>query len=161
MNKNIVGAAIVLVVILGAIYYKQNAPTQNVAGLQETDMGTTTPVQSTDIPPTDHGTPAATSTNAAEARTVTQADNGKTVHVKQGSRIVVSLGEDVWTLTMTPMNIINRIKNIMVMRGSQGVYTADNVGTTVLAGEGRPNCDGKEMCAQYIIAFKTTIVVEK
>jgi hypothetical protein len=91
---------------------------------------------------------------------LTQNYNGKTFIVHKGERFVLTLGDMMWNLSFTPDTIVNRVKNIATLKGSQGVYTADTVGTTVLKAEGRPICAEGQMCAQYIVQFTSTIVVQ-
>ncbi len=92
--------------------------------------------------------------------TITQSDNGKTITVNKGDRFVLSLGELQWTIDIKPTNIVNRVKNIATLRGSQGVYTADSVGSATISAQGRPVCAQGQMCAQYIVAFSATVVVK-
>lgn len=132
-NKNniVIGIVIALVVIVaGYFYYAAQKPVAS---------------------------PATTASSSPSAITID--DNDETVTFNRGDRFALSLGELEWSLSFSTPNIVNRVKNIAVMRGSQGVYTADNAGTTILTAEGRPNCVAGQMCAQYIVEFKTTIVV--
>jgi hypothetical protein len=162
MNKYTLPVAVAILLIIGAIYYTRapgTPPTETVSTATTTpEQATTTTTGSVGVV-TDNNVPVSTTANQTIA--ITQADNDKIVHVKKGTRIALALGEDVWTLRLSPTGIVNRITYIATMRGIQGIYTADTIGSTTLTGEGRPNCAGKEVCAQYIISFKTTIVVEK
>lgn len=88
---------------------------------------------------------------------VTQADNGKTVTVKVGSRFVLKLGEEQWTVDVSDPTVIRRLPNFMMVRGAQGIYQVLKPGTTTLSAQGRPVCNAGEMCAQYIVNFSTTI----
>lgn len=162
MKKYTISAVIFVLLIVGAIYYT-NAPQQGslIQQVENTFTSTTTQATPVESVPTTTAPATTTATTPSSDHTVTQADNGKVIHVKQGSRVVLSLGEMDWTLKFSALNIINRVKNIAVMRGSQGVYTADNIGTTVISAEGRPHCDPGMLCAQYIVSFTTTIIVEK
>ncbi len=96
----------------------------------------------------------------ADKHDITQADNGKTVAFNKGDRFVLSLGEMDWTLSIEPEGIISRVKNIAVMRGAQGVYTADRPGTATIKAEGRPICAEGQMCAQYIVSFSANVTVK-
>lgn len=161
MNKYTISITVLALLIIGAIYYT-NAPQSLVQKAEDKITGTTIPSQFVSITNSSATTTATTSVPiAAGDKTITQKDNGKTLHIKQGSRVVISLGEMDWTLNFSTPGVLNRIKNIAALLGSQGVYTADTVGTTVLTAEGRPHCEPGEMCAQYIVNVTTTIVVEK
>ncbi len=104
---------------------------------------------------------ATTSIKTIPANTaITQDYNGKTIYIKKGDRFLLNLGELNWNISITDQTIISRVKNIMVIKGAQGIYTAEKIGTTVLSAEGRPFCNAGEMCAQFIVNFKVTIVVE-
>jgi hypothetical protein len=115
------------------------------------------PIQSTTTPSGN----ASSTESAAGTLKVTLTDLNKVVSLKVGQRFVLSLGDYDWTLSFSKDGIVSRVKNIMVLKGSQGVYTADAPGTTVLTAEGRPYCAAGEMCAQFILGFKTTIAVSK
>lgn len=160
MNKYTLPAVIAILLVLGAVYYTK-APVGPIETIENQFTSTTTPTTPTSTSNTPATTTTATPDTSSNATTITQADNGKTIHVKQGTHVVLSLGELTWSLNFTPLGIINRIKNIAVLRGSQGVYTADTIGTTVLQAEGRPICNPGELCAQYIVNVTTTIVVQK
>ncbi|HEU0080629.1 MAG TPA: hypothetical protein VFQ72_01200 [Candidatus Paceibacterota bacterium] len=94
-------------------------------------------------------------------RELTQADNGKAVDMNRGDRLVIKLGDkESWALSIKPTGVIDRAKNIAAVRGSQGVYTANTVGTAVVTAQGRPVCASGTMCAQYIIEFAATVNVK-
>lgn len=160
MKKYTISAIVLILLIIGAIYYT-NAPGSLVERVENKITGTTTPAEPVSPAPSPIASATTSVTTASNIRTITQDGNGKTIYVKQGSRIVLSLGELNWTLNFSVPGIINRVKNIAVMRGSQGVYIADRVGTTILTAEGRPVCAEGMLCAQYIINFTATIVVTK
>lgn len=90
--------------------------------------------------------------------TITQADSGKTVTLKAGTRFLLDLGgtED-WAVKIGDASIVRRVPGVLTVKGSQGLFEVLRVGTTTLSAEGRPNCSVGEMCAQYIIDFKATI----
>ncbi len=91
---------------------------------------------------------------------ITQANNNSIVHVKVGSRFTLQLGDMRWNISLSDPGIVNRVPNFAMIRGAQGIYSADKQGVTTLSAEGRPTCNPGEMCAQYIIIFSITIVVE-
>ena len=91
---------------------------------------------------------------------VTQDDNNKTFTLNKGERFLLKLGEMNWNISISNPQVISRVKNIAVIRGAQGIYTADDTGVTKISAEGRPICNPGEMCAQYIINWSATIDVK-
>ncbi|MDE2116283.1 MAG: hypothetical protein KGI79_00155 [Patescibacteria group bacterium] len=92
--------------------------------------------------------------------TVSPSDNGSTVTVHRNDRILLKLGDALqWAATVGDPSIISRVPNVMVVRGAQGLYTAESVGTTTLSAEGRPICAAGEMCPQFIQRFSVMIDV--
>ncbi|HEU5114145.1 MAG TPA: hypothetical protein VFT82_00065 [Candidatus Paceibacterota bacterium] len=142
-NKNIIiGIVVVIAIVVVASLYHYRP---NTAPSPVTDTSSSTPVSGT---------------TSGSQLSVTQDDNGKTVTFHVGDRFLLNLGEMNWSLNISDPTVISRVKNIMVIRGAQGIYTADHAGTTVISAEGRPFCNPGEMCAQYIVNFKTTVVVK-
>jgi len=73
--------------------------------------------------------------------TITLADDGGTVRIAVGERFLLSLGTDYdWGVTVADPSIVDRVRNITVVRGAQGVYVALASGTTVLSAVGDPPC---------------------
>jgi hypothetical protein len=163
MKKILLPLAIVIIAAIGVYYYSTEravAPMQDEASTATSTNTSPTPA-TTGNPTvvTDSGEQNSVAITQNATISLTEADNGKTVSVKKGTRVVLALGEDVWTISMKPAGILNRIKNLAVIRGVQGIYTADTVGTTQISAEGRPNCDPGAMCAQYIKNFDATVKV--
>ena len=104
-------------------------------------------------------TPTETASTTSNTMTLTREDNGKTVMLHVGDRLVLSLGNLVWNVTLSPEGFINRVRNIATIQGVQGIYTADKVGNVTLSAIGKPDCAPDQMCAQYLIEYKVTIVV--
>ena len=92
---------------------------------------------------------------------VTLADNGKTIHMAVGQSFLLKLGEDYdWSITVSDQNVINRVKNIAVIRGAQGVYDALARGTSTLSATGDPLCrTATPACASPSILFSITVIV--
>lgn len=177
MNKRtwIIGA-IVILLILGGIYFdhhRANAPTVATTATSTESIATATTIQSATSPQkpaTANGTGATAVNDKGEnvpvtvvsnqTISITEAQNNKTVTVKKGTRVVLALGEDIWTVSLTPTGILNALQNIGSIPGVQAIYKADIAGKTTIQGEGRPNCKPGDMCAQYIKNFTATIVVQ-
>ncbi|HZT35358.1 MAG TPA: hypothetical protein VFA15_05535 [Nitrososphaera sp.] len=91
---------------------------------------------------------------------VTQNDNNKTFTLNKGERFLLKLGQLNWDISISDPRVISRVRNIAVIVGAQGIYTADNSGVTTISAQGRPICNPGEMCPQYIINWSATINVK-
>lgn len=160
--KNYVLIAIVgLLVIAGGVYYveEHNGKTDVSTSATSTEAAATgASFEATAV--LDDGTEVPVTVTTTQNIAVTQTENGKTLHVKKGTRVVVALGDDTWVLSVRPDGILTRIKDIGSIRGVQAIYTTDKTGTATIAGEGRPKCASGAACAQYIVNFSAKIVVE-
>jgi hypothetical protein len=98
---------------------------------------------------------------AAVGMTVTLADNGTTVMLPTGGSFLLQLGSDLdWNVVVADPGIVSRDVNILVIRGAQGVYQAQQAGTTTLAATGTPICrTTAEPCPQYVVNFMITVIV--
>jgi len=117
-------------------------------------LGEITPETPTMAPPPDP-------TNAGQL-TVTMDDAGKTINLAVGQGFLLKLGEVyTWDLALSDQNVISRVKNIAVIRGAQGVYTANQPGTVTLSASGDPVCrQSKPPCAMASIELEFTFVVK-
>ncbi len=96
------------------------------------------------------------------AQTITLDDEGKSITVHMGQSFLVNLGEGFnWTVTVDDPTIISRVKNITVVRGAQGVYQAQQPGTTTLHATGIIVCPPLQACPQIARAFQVQVVVIK
>lgn len=87
-------------------------------------------------------------------------DNGTTIHMVVGQRFLLDLGSDYqWEIKIDNPNVLQRIVNIMVIKGAQGVYQAKQVGTTTLSATGTLACLPGEICSQQALAFQIQVVV--
>jgi len=95
------------------------------------------------------------------ALSITMADNGKTMELKVGDTVLLNLGDGYdWNISITDESIISRVKNIMVIKGAQGVYQALKAGTTDLVAVGDPPCRASTPpCMAPSIIFQVSIVV--
>jgi hypothetical protein len=90
-------------------------------------------------------------------------DNGKTFSLHPGDSFLLNLGMESfdWTVTIDDQNVLSRVKNIMVVRGAQGVYQAAQAGQTLLRAEGDPLCrKSTPACMAPSIMFMVTIIVQ-
>jgi hypothetical protein len=109
-------------------------------------------------PPTD--TPADTTVGGTTV--VTLDDRGKTIELAVGQSFLLKLGENFdWTVNITDQTVISRVRNIMVVRGAQGVYDALKAGTVMLTATGDPPCRQLHpACGAPSLLFEVTIVVK-
>ena len=107
-------------------------------------------------------TPLPTPTPAAQSREVTLADKDATVEMKVGDRFLLNLGDFYdWSLNVADTSILDRVKNIAVIKGAQGVYEALKPGRTTLSATGDPACrKSTPPCAAPSILFEVTVVVK-
>ena len=103
------------------------------------------------------------SPQAIPAGGITLADNGNTFIVHPGDSFLLNLGMDTfdWTVTIDNQNIISREKNVMPIRGAQGVYQASTPGQAVLSAVGDPLCrNSTPACMSPSILFQVTLIVQ-
>jgi hypothetical protein len=100
---------------------------------------------------------------AVPAGGITLEENGKTFIVHPGDAFLLNLGMDTydWTVNIDDQNVLSREKNIMVIRGAQGIYQAINPGQAVLSAVGDPLCRAsKPACMAPSIMFSVTVIVQ-
>jgi hypothetical protein len=98
-----------------------------------------------------------------EIKAVTLADNNSVLKLMVGQRFVLRLGEGYnWSLGLEGSGVVSKVKNLMMVRGAQGVFVAEQVGKTELNAAGEPVCRSSvPACGQPSILFKITIEVAK
>jgi hypothetical protein len=97
------------------------------------------------------------------ANGITLTDIGKTFILHPGESFLLNLGMESfdWTVTIDDQNVLSRVRNIMVIRGAQGVYQAAQPGQAVLIAEGDPLCrKSTPACMAPSIMFTVTIIVQ-
>ena len=94
--------------------------------------------------------------------TLTLDNNGQTLVLQKGQRFLLKLDEAYdWQITIADPNRISRVKNVMVIKGAQGLYEALAVGKTELTAQGDPLCRSqKPACARPSLLFSQTITVQ-
>ena len=140
----------------------------SLAATTPTPAATLAPDVSTGTGPGDPApTAAATATSAPNAGqldtpTITLNDNGTTLKLKTGQRFLLQLGETYdWQLIIADQSVVSRVKNVMVIRGAQGLFDALNPGQSEVSAMGDPVCRGqKPACAQPSVLFRLTVIVE-
>ena len=94
-------------------------------------------------------------------RTVTLADDGATITLAMGDRLLLRLGTEYdWTVSSADPSIIDRVRNVTVIVGAQGVYEAGAAGRTTLTAIGDPPCrKSTPACGQPSRLFRIEVVV--
>jgi hypothetical protein len=80
-----------------------------------------------------------------------------------GENFLLNLGADIfdWTVQIDNQNVLDRVKNIMVIRGAQGVYEATSPGQAALTAVGDPFCrKSTPACMAPSMLFKITVIVQ-
>ncbi len=93
---------------------------------------------------------------------ITLADNHRTLTLAVGDRFSLNLGEGFdWEINFDTTGPVSRVKNLMLMRGVQGVYSADRPGTVQFTALGNPVClRSNPACAMASISFVLDVVVK-
>ncbi len=96
------------------------------------------------------------------SRQITLDDNGKTVTLQAGERVLLFLGEGYnWDLAISDLNVLSRVMGVMTIRGSQGLFEAKQVGTTTISASGDPACrQSQPPCAMPSRTFQVTVIVQ-
>ena len=97
----------------------------------------------------------------ASNKTITLADNGKSITLNTGESFLLKLGESYnWNIVVDNQTVLSRMTNVMVVRGAQGIYEAHNPGQTTLTGVGDPLClSAVPSCKMPSIHFQLGVVV--
>lgn len=102
-------------------------------------------------------------TQATLPNSITLADNGTTLSMAVGQDFLLNLGGDTfeWTVDIDTQDVLSRVKNVMVIRGAQGIYEGVGRGNAVLTAQGDPRCRSSvPPCMMPSILFRITIVVQ-
>jgi len=91
---------------------------------------------------------------------VTETDNRSTLHLEVGQQFLLDLGSSVeWAVTVADPEIVERLAGVLLVEGSQGLYSAQTRGTTVLSAVGSPPCAPGGACPVFRLGFRITITV--
>jgi hypothetical protein len=113
--------------------------------------------------PTVSGYPAGGAETLQSPQSVTLEDSGKTVMLKVGDRFLLNLGMDVyqWSLNIDDQTVLSRVKNIMTIKGSQGLFEALKAGRATLTASGDPLCaSAVPACKMPSRLFTINVVVQ-
>jgi hypothetical protein len=115
------------------------------------------------LPPTISATDVGSTPTVSATNDITLQDNGKTFIFHPGESFLLNLGMDVfnWTVEVDNQNVLSRLINVMVIRGAQGIYEANNPGQAVLTAVGDPFCRSSvPACGAPSMLFKITVIVK-
>src|SRR5713226_2256398 len=92
---------------------------------------------------------------------VTLDQNNEAISLKKGESFLLKLGETHdWTVDIANQTVVSRVMNVMVVKGAQGLYQANNIGDTTLTAVGDPPCYKKiPRCLAPSIMFRLDINV--
>jgi hypothetical protein len=92
---------------------------------------------------------------------ITLANNGQTIDLAVGDRVLLQLGDaDIWTVQVADPAVLSRVVNVTVVKGAQGIYEAKQAGTTTLTATGDPACrQVQPPCAQPSRLFRVQVRV--
>ena len=137
-------------------------PTAESTAIPTAEVSTAIPAETAAVAVTESVTDTPSGPSADNGKTVTLDDRGKTVSLAVGETFLLKLGEVyTWDISLSDESVISRVKNIMVIRGAQGVYQALKPGTATLTATGDPLCrQTKPACAMPSILFEVTLVVK-
>jgi hypothetical protein len=113
------------------------------------------------VTPGSGAAPVASATLPADG--ITLSENGLTYSMKVGDDFLLNLGADVydWTVEIDRQDVLLRKAGVTVIRGAQGVYSANAPGTAVLTANGDPRClQSKPPCKLPSISFHITLIVK-
>ena len=98
----------------------------------------------------------------SEGVVLTLETSGHTLTLKQGQTFLLKLGEAYdWQIIIADQSVVSRVKNVMVIRGAQGLYSALQPGQTELSAQGDPLCrQAKPACGMPSVLYRQTIIVE-
>lgn len=115
------------------------------------------------LPPTISATDVEPTTQTIPPSGVTLDDNGKTFILHPGDSFLLDLGTDTfdWTVNIDAQDVLSREKNVMVIRGAQGIYLANKPGQAILTAVGDPLCRNSiPACAAPSLLFRITLIVQ-
>lgn len=97
----------------------------------------------------------------SNANIITLDNNNQLITLHVGETFLLKLGEIYeWNLNIDDMSVISRVKNVMVIRGAQGLYTARQPGKAVLTAQGDPTCrQTKPACGMPSLIFTLHVEV--
>jgi len=106
--------------------------------------------------------PSAAASPGPHVVLVTRANDRGTVHARVGDRVQIALGSEYeWHLDRADgVVLIPGVQNVLLVRGTQAVWTAAAPGTSTITATGTVICPSGQACIQLALSFAATVVVE-
>jgi hypothetical protein len=95
--------------------------------------------------------------------TITLDDGGKTINLKVGEKFMLILKKDSydWTPTIFDPSIIKQVEDASIIPGAQGIFQAEQQGSTLLEAIGELACHkANPPCLAPSLTFEVSFVVE-
>jgi predicted secreted protein len=157
----LVGAAVYLVLVYGMGRSVSQTATSTAEYFPVAGSSSTGAVISSRI--TNHQSSATTTNLQLSGQgitVVTSADNGQTITLSKNEHFVIQLSSNLkWTVVFDPSTGITHVGNTTTSAG-QGVYEADQVGTTVMHATGAPICNPGQACPDFLLEEIVTFNVK-
>ncbi len=136
----------------------------STVGATASPTGGSTPTAAHTTPKTGTptGTPGSVPSTAPVALVITQADTGKVLTLPFGSAAELRLGGNLrWSSPTATAGILSVAPETLTPDPGYQAWriTATGHGTTMIQSNGVPVCPPGKVCAQFIVAFRATIVV--
>jgi hypothetical protein len=115
------------------------------------------------IPPPTAGTEGAANSQPTPTNGITMADNGGTIKLHPGGRVLLDLGMNGfdWAIAIDNQDVLSLVKGIMVPLGAQGLFEAKKTGQSLLTATGNPLCRNSiPACGAPSIFFRITVIVQ-
>jgi hypothetical protein len=153
---------IMLVVACAPLQTTQPAATSQASGVV-VEVSPATAMPPVTISATAENEAGSPSVSALPVDGVTLSENGMTFVMRPGESFLLNLGMDMydWTVEVDNQDVIRREMNVMVIRGAQGIYIAQNPGTAILIASGNPLClQSNPPCMMPSLLFRITVKVQ-
>lgn len=126
-----------------------------------TATATTAPATPTALPATATKGSSTSTPSSGSRKTITQADNGKTVNLKKDEVVLIMLGQAgdswYWTTEFSDKNVVIWQESATVPMGAQSFYRGNQPGRTTLTAT--PECMKGKTCSSLPADFKADIIV--
>lgn len=170
MNKTVSNLTIIVIgaLLLSACAQKALAQQPAEAATQQpapvaVEVGTAVPgVVSQPLSEMTPVTPTPITADASGQTIITRDAQGQTINMAVGQSFLLQLGEGyTWDIVISDQSVLDRDKNIAVVKGAQGVYEALKAGTVTVSASGDPLCrQSKPACGMPSIQVEFTVIVK-
>lgn len=111
--------------------------------------------------PTSGGDTGAAAAQSGDQVVITKDNQGKTVEMTVGQKLLVKLGEDYdWRVDVTPAFLLSQVSDAQLNKGEQGMYEAKMNGQATVQATGSPVCAKAEpACKDPNVQFNVSIKI--